>query len=343
MAKSGARLKDIAEATGFSVNTVSLALRRSPRIPDDTRQRIEAAAARLNYLPNQIAKSLVSKETKSIGLILTDVQNPVLTNVAQAVQRELAKRGYTTLFATSNNTFDEEEQMIAAFLARRADGMLVFPFNHSRLDHIRKLRERNYPVVLLVGDQDSGLDTVSMNEEGGAWKAVSHLLATGHRRIALIDGAQILGNSEKFDGYMRAHRDVGVVPDPALQRAPEGHSVEAGYWAMAALVESGAEFSALFATNDSLALGALRFAAQRGIAVPGEISIIGFDNIEFGAFAVTPLSSVSYDVARISSLAVSRILDLIGHEGDLPPPRVIQVDSELVIRESSGPCRKGPH
>jgi LacI family transcriptional regulator len=112
MAKQAARLKDVAEKTGFSVNTVSLALRGSPRIPEETRRQISLVAEKLNYLPNQVAKSLVLKETRSIGLILTEITNPVLTAVAQAVELELSKRGYTTLFATSNNQIDLERTMI---------------------------------------------------------------------------------------------------------------------------------------------------------------------------------------------------------------------------------------
>lgn len=151
MGRTAVRLTDIAEATGFSVNTVSLALRGSPRIPDETRRQISETADRMNYLPNQVAKSLVTKETRSIGLILTELTNPVLTAVAQAVEVELSKRGYTTLLATANNQVELERKMIETFRARRADGILVFPCDHTRIEHIRDLRARNYPVVLLLG------------------------------------------------------------------------------------------------------------------------------------------------------------------------------------------------
>ncbi|KZM49121.1 LacI family DNA-binding transcriptional regulator [Labrenzia sp. OB1] len=335
MPKSGARLKDVAELTGFSVNTVSLALRDSPRIPDDTRDRIKAAADQLNYLPNQVAKSLVSRETRAIGLILTDMQNPILTNVAQSVERKLAARGYTTLFATSNNNQEEEVRMIDAFRARRADGMLIFPFRHGDLDHIRRLRNNNYPVVLLVGDLDAGIDAVSMDERAGASKATGHLLATGHRRIALIDGGSALGNPEKMDGYRSAHQAAGIPVCDELLINPAGHSVETGYWAMDLLVKSRHDFSAVFATNDSLALGIIRYCKKHAIKVPEDLSVVGFDNTEFGAFAETALTTVSYDVERITSLAVDRVLDLIAHKTGLPDPRIIQLEPDLLVRESS--------
>ncbi|SMY06235.1 LacI family DNA-binding transcriptional regulator [Flavimaricola marinus] len=337
MGKSAARLKDIAEKTGFSVNTVSLALRGSPRIPDETRRQISEAAEQLNYLPNQVAKSLVLKETKSIGLILTDITNPVLTAVAQAVELELSKRGYLTLFATSNSNPELERKMIESFRARRADGMLVFPCNHRKLDHIRQLRARNYPVVLLVGDPDAGVDAVCMDERAGAFKAVSHLLENGHRRVAIFDGSGQEGNREKIDGYKMALAAADVAFDDALVVAPNGHDVRSGYQAMEALAARDVGATAVICPTDSAALGALRYCVRHGIRVPQDMAIFGFDNTEFGEHAVTALSSVNYDIGAITKLAIDRVISLINSEGDLPQAEVTQVEPDLVIRESTAP------
>jgi len=339
MVKSTARLKDIAAYTGFSVNTVSLALRGSSRIPEDTRSLINLAAEKMNYLPNQVAQSLVLKETRAIGLILTELTNPVLTAVAQAIELELSKRGYTTLFATSNNDIELEIRMIETFRARRADGMLIFPCNHRQLDHIRKLRARNYPVVLLVGDPDAGVDAVCMDERAGAFKAVTHLINNGHRHIALFDSAEIFGNREKHDGYVHAHEKAGLPLDPTLHFRPLRGDVQSGYWAMEMLHSRGPFATAVMTATDSLALGALRYCSKSGLSVPQDIAIVGFDNIEFGEYAVTPISSVNYDVACISRLAIERVAELISSDGPLPKPRVTQVDPDLVIRESSN-CRR---
>ncbi len=335
MNKKAARLKDVAEKTGFSVNTVSLALRGSSRIPDETRRQISVAAEKLNYLPNQVAKSLVLKETRSIGLILTEITNPVLTAVAQAVELELSKRGYTTLFATSNNRIDIERAMIETFRSRRADGILIFPCNHRQIEHVRRLRARNYPVVLLVGDPDAGVDAVCMDERAGAFKAVSHLIGNGHRRIALFDNSGEHGNQEKLDGYKMALRTAGLEFDPQLFVVPRGHDVRSGFWAMETLRSRDAGATAVFTATDSLALGALRYCIKHKIAVPDDMAIFGFDNIEFAEHAVIALSSVNYDIDAISRLAIDRVIGLISAEGDLPAPRVTQVEPDLVIREST--------
>lgn len=335
MGKSVTRLKDIALQTGFSVNTVSLALRDSPRITKDTRELITKAANELNYLPNQVAQSLVRQETRSIGLILTDLTNPVLTAVAQAVELELSKRGYTTLFATSNHNIDIEQQMIETFRARRADGMLIFPCNHQELDHIRTLRARNYPVVLLVADPQASIDAVCIHEKVGAYKAVKHLIDMGHRKIGLIDNASDRGNSAKPDGYAMALSEAGIELDPRMMVEPRDASVEAGYLAIERLLAAQTGATAVFAANDSLALGALRYCAKFGVKVPETLAIIGFDNIEFGEFAITPISTINYEIERISALAIDRVLELIDCPDELPEPRTTQIEPDLVIREST--------
>src|SRR5438876_10982705 len=141
MVKTPARLKDIALATGFSANTVSLALRESKRLPKETRDLILAAARRLNYLPNHVAKSLVSRETKTVGLILTDIMNPTLTLAARSIERELSARGYSLMLSASDNILAKETEALNVFRSRRVDGMLIYAANHRKLDHIRPLRD----------------------------------------------------------------------------------------------------------------------------------------------------------------------------------------------------------
>ncbi|WP_375450659.1 LacI family DNA-binding transcriptional regulator [uncultured Devosia sp.] len=335
MGRSITRLKDIAERTGFSVNTVSLALRGSARIPEETQVTIRAAAGALNYAPNQVAKSLVSRETKTIGLVLTDITNPMLTQVAQRIELALAERGYSTLFATSNNELAEEKKVIEMFRSRQVDGMLIYPRSHRNLEHIRRLRAARYPVVLLVADPDAGIDAVCIDERRGAYRAVRHLIDIGHRRIGIIDSDDPSGNAEKRDGYRQALREAGLAFEPALSADPQGHSVVRGYWAMDRLMTAASGITAVFAANDSLAIGALRWTQKNGLRVPKDVALIGFDNIEFAEHAATPLSSVNYAVHTVAELAVDRLIGLIAAGDGLPEPRVTMIDPDLVIRDST--------
>jgi LacI family transcriptional regulator len=335
MGKAIVRLKDIADKTGFSTNTVSLALRESPRIPLPTRELIQRAASELNYLPNHIAKSLVSRETKTIGLVLTDITNPALTQTAQAIELALAERGYGTLFATSNNMLSEEIRAIELFRARQVDGMLIYPTSHRKLDHIRPLRKANHPVVLLVGDPDSGLDAVCVDDRRGAYKATRHLIEVGHRRIGFIDSSNPLGNPEKRQGYQQALAESGIAFDPALAVDPHGHSTVQGYLSMDTMMNLRERPSAVFAANDSLGIGALRWCQQHGLGVPDDVAIIGFDNIEYAEYAAVPLSTVNYAVDVVTRMAVDRLMQLIAAGDQLPEPRVTLIDPELIIREST--------
>ena len=338
MRRQRVRLKDIAARTGFSTNTVSLALRESPRIPEQTRARIQGIASELNYLPNEIAKSLVSRQSKTIGLVLTDILNPTLNRTAQALEIALKARGYSTLFATSNNRLADEIQVINAFRSRQVDGILVYPASHHDIDHLRNLRNSGYPLVLLVADKDAGVDAVCIDGRSGAFKVTSHLISKGHKRIGLVDAGYLLGNMEKQQGYLDALSAHRMKVDDGLMVRPEGTGVKAGFDAAPGLLGAGDRPSAVLCSNDSLALGVQRWAIANGLAVPGDLAIAGFDNTEFGAYAAVPLTSVDYSAETVSNRAVERLIGLIASADHLPAPEVELIEPDLIVRQStSGP------
>ena len=331
-----ARLKDIAERTGLSVNTVSLALRGSPRIPPDTRERVRSAADALDYTPNHMAQALVSRQTKTVGLLLTDITSPLLTQVARSVEQELKALGYVTLLAASNGDPDEEDRALATFRARQVDGMLVYPNDHERLDHLRRLRLGGMPMVLLAGERVSDVDVVRLDEHTGALRATRHLVEMGHRRIGLVDGAYRRGNPAKAGGYAAALRLAGIAPAPELVIDPEGHSVGHGHAAFARLLALEEPPTAVLTANDRLALGGLRWCQENGVAVPRDLAVFGFDNIEYAEYASVPLSSVDYPSEDLARQAVARLVDLIRNRDQPPPPETVRIQPELVLRESTG-------
>jgi LacI family transcriptional regulator len=327
------RLKDIAVATGYSANTVSLALRGSPRIPEETRDRIQSAARSLNYFPNTIAQALVSRETRTIGLIITDIMNPTLTLVSRSLERELAERGYALMLAATDFVPEKELNALEVFRSRQVDGILIYPTDHDRLDHIRAVRQAGYPVLVLADIPFAGLDVVAINDRTGGYRAVRHLIERGHRRIALLDAA-LASNSEKQDGARRAVREAGLGDKALVVIRPRGHSATEGYQAIA-----GAKFgkdrpTALFATTDWLAIGAMRWCREQGISVPKDLAVVGYDNTEAADFSPVPITSIDYAVADVSHHAVERILSLIKRPLPLAPI-VTLIDPELVVRQSS--------
>jgi LacI family transcriptional regulator len=215
--------------------------------------------------------------------------------------------------------------------------MLIYPTSHRTLDHLRPLRRTNHPIVLLVGDPDAGIDAVCMDERRGAYKAVRHLIDMGHRRIGLFDGALRHGNAEKREGYLQALAEAGIAYDPALCVDPHGHSVERGYFATETLMGDPQRPTAIFGSNDSLALGALRWAFTRKLRVPEDLAIVGMDNIEFAEHAAVPLTTVNYAAETITRMAVDRLMRLIAAGDQLPEPRVTQIDPDLLVRDSTQP------
>ena len=280
MGTQRARLKDIAESTGFSVNTVSLALRASHRIPASTTATILSAAERLNYVPNRVARSLASRTSATVGLVLTDIMNPTLTMTARDIERRLAQRGYSMMLAASDNDVAREKYAIETMRSHQVDGLLIYPAHHLDIGHIRKLRATGYPVVLLGGERAKGVDIVAIDDRRGAFKAVDHLAKLGHRHIAFFDPAGPMGNREKLEGYHEALRRHGIKPLAALVFDPRGHGSRSGYQAMSRAMARRPRPTALFTATDDLAIGALAWCRDNGVRVPGV-----FDEVEFTAGA----------------------------------------------------------
>lgn len=338
--KKRARLKDIAEQTGFSTNTVSLALHHSPLVAEETSTAIWAVAKQLKYRPNQLARSLVSQQSKTIGLILTNIQNPILTRAAEAIQQVLLGHRYATLFATSNHSVEQEKIAIETFLGRQVDGMLIYPTYHGEISHIVEAQEHGTPVVLLSGGRSAAIDAVTIDSRVGAQRATEHLISLGHRRIGIIDNAPGLGNFEKQDGYTDALKAHGIPFDRELAVDAMRTGPGQGYAAAGVLMGLSNRPTAILAANDLLAIGAIHRFEEMGIKVPDDISVVGFDNIDLAAHARPPLTTVSYDADLLAGRAVERLLHLIDAEDEATEPHQVDfVAPELIIRDSTAKKR----
>lgn len=335
MARTRVRLKDVAIATGYSVNTVSRVLRGSSQLPLTTRDRILEEAQRQNYVPNNIARSLILQSTKMVGLVLTDIMNPTITQTARSIELDLAKIGYGVMFATSDNEIDNEIRALNHLQSSQVDGILIYPTNRSEIGHIKNIAKSGYPIVLLSDVPKSNLDIVAIDDRKGAYVAVAHLIEQGHRKIGILDGARGLGNSDKMDGALDAVRDAGLPPDAIEVIDPEGHSANHGYRAVEKALSLTTRPTALFATTDSLAIGAARWCRENNMEIPQDLAIVGFDNTEASEFCSTPLTTINYAFADVSKYAVRRIIDLIETEAPPTQPDIKLIEPNLVVREST--------
>ena len=200
---------------------------------------------------------------------------------------------------------------------------------------MRPLRRANFPLVLLIADPDAGIDAVSVDDRSGGYQATRYLIGRGHRRIGFLDASHSNGNDEKLEGYQQALTEAGIEIDRDLIAPTNGHYGRHGYFALDLLMNGAKRPTAVLADNDSLALGALRWCHKNGVRIPDDLAIMGYDNIAFTEFGEPPLSTVNYDAAAVSQMAVDRLMHLIAAGEKLPPPRVTLINPELIIREST--------
>lgn len=339
MNRSGARLSDIAKRTGYSKNTVSLALRDSPRIPETTREVIRAAASALNYRPNHAAKSLTSRQTKTIGLLLADITNPILTETSKALETELARLGYGTLFATSNNTLSDEIAAVEMFRSRQVDGMLVYPTRGRRdYKHLVELRRSGFPIVMMIPGEEIGVDMVSVDEQRGAHMAVRHLIDLGHRRIGLINGdLRETSAQERQAGYLAALETAGIARDPRLVVGGTWRRQDA-YSGITRLMEMDDRPTAIFTANYVLAYAVLDYFREHGIQPGPDVSLASFDDIELFRQSSPGVTAVVQPAAAIGE-TISEIV--LGHLTGLRPnhPRTIALDCNIILRQTTRPPR----
>ncbi|MBS1907856.1 MAG: LacI family DNA-binding transcriptional regulator [Actinobacteria bacterium] len=328
-------VKDVAEAAGVSVGTVSNVLNRPDRVAAATVDRVQDAIDRLGFVRNDAARQLRAGRSNSIGLVVLDARNPFFADVAQGAEERAAEHGLTILVANSDEKAERELAHIDLFEQQRVQGVLITPVAES-LPRLMRLRDRGMPAVLVDRQsQDGGFPSVAVDDVSGGRIAVEHLSDIGRRRIAFVGGPLSLRQvSDRLDGAQRA---VAGRDDATVEFiGTEGLTVEAGRDAGRRILERapGARPDALFAANDLLALGLLQALVMTGdVRVPDDIALIGYDDIAFASSAVIPLSSVRQPAALIGSTAVDLLLQ-ISRDLQAPNEHVV-FQPELVVRAST--------
>lgn len=317
------------------MNTVSLALRGSARLPEETKRVILEEAERLNYRPNHIARSLVNQATHTIGLVLTDIMNPTITLAARTIERKLANAGYAVMFAASDNEIENEKKAISLFQSYQVDGILIYPSSREDIAHIQSAHNAGYPTLLLADMPSSGLDVVAVDDTKGAFKAVSHLISQGHKNIVILDGAFSLRNNDKLDGAREAVRQAGLPENALTVVDPKGNTATHGYQAIQGALLATPRPTAVFATTDSLAIGAVRWCGENNLKVPQDLAVVGFDNLEASEFCAVPLTTINYAADEVSSYAVERIISTIENKRSDQTQLIRLIEPDLVIRSSA--------
>jgi LacI family transcriptional regulator len=349
MARSGViTIRDVARESGYSPSTVSIVLNNAPLsryIPADTKARIVTAARRLGYRPNPLARSLRSQRSNIVGVMVFNITDPFCTPILRGIENSLYQSNYLSLLADAHNEPHRFERYLEMLLDRRVEALIVVAnWLVTDIKLLADLTEKQVPTVIAGrAFEAESVSTVSVDNEGGASMALEHLYRLGHRDIAFLRGPKNLASSgQRWKGIRSFAQSAGLRLDSKrIAELPESldpnSSFEAGSHLTSELLRHEKPFTALMAYDDVTALGALRALKKKGLRVPEDCSVIGFDGVAQASLSVPSLTTVRQPMEAMGSMSVGIVLDAIqsvSHKRDLPVVRR-RIPAEIVVREST--------
>ncbi len=328
-------LKDIAAEAGISPTAVSKVLNSKGGISRETEERVRAIAERMGYTSNFVAKSLRTNSTRTLGVVISDSTHAFFGSVIKGAEEEAAKRGYSIILVNTNRSRETEKKAIRTLMQKRVDGLLLASSMLTQPQDAEYLDALGVPYVYLIRRSEKpDAPFVGNDNVLGAFNMVDYLLKTGSKRIHFLNMTKdSTSSAERLKGYMRALETHGVPWDPALvyNMRPD---IESGYTMMRSLLDAGEAVTAVFCGCDTIAVGAMEALFEKGIAVPGEVRVCGYDDIEFAAYLRRPLTTVRQPKEVIGVKGVELLLSRVEEGADALPPVVI-LKSELVVRQST--------
>lgn len=326
-------LDDVAKISGFSKSTVSRALRNDANVNPHTKKKIKEAVQRLGYTPNIVARSLRSRKTTTIGVIIADICNPFFPSVVRGIEDTARRKGYNIILCNTDEKYEREREALETLLQKRVDGLLIAPVQ-KKFDDLLELRRREIPFVL-IGRHFEPLETdhVISDDVKGAFMAAEYLIKKGHKKILFINGPSHISSArERVMGYRKALVENNINFDAKLLK--EGNlKTEDGYRATKKAILSKLDFTAVFAFSDLVAFGVIKALKEQGYKVPDRIAVVGYDNINFGFSAEQPLTTVHIPKYRLGSEGMRLLYRRIDKK--VNKPQKVILDTKLIIRKSA--------
>lgn len=334
MPRSHATIRQVAALAGVSHQTVSRVINGNERVSQETRQRVEAAITELGYSPNAIARFMAQGHTRTLACLSPNLTDYTFAGLIEGAEIEARQHGYFLLTATAPDTDTFVELVEELISSGRAEGLLVInPYMDERYKHLPDV-----PMVLLgARPRQEQADSVSLDDEAAARIATQHLIDLGHRRIAQITGPPDEDCvQDRQVGFQAALLAAGIEPKPELTLEGDW-SASSGHQAVRTWLEAGLKFTALWAQNDRMAVGAMRALRDAGKRVPEDVSVIGFDDIPLASYFDPPLTTIRQDIGMVGQQATRLLVQRLEQP---ETPRVqMRLPAELVVRNSTTRCK----
>ena len=335
-----ATIRDVAKKARVAQSTASLVINDRPNVNPETKERVLQAIRELDYHPRRHARALASQKTGNLGFILTDDHfsraEPFYTKIFLGTEFESRKYNYYILLTTVPSTFRLETDLPRFLLERNVDGvMLAGRVPAALTEHLRSAKIPH--VYIDYSPRHDHSNAVMMDSLLGASLAVRHLIELGHRRIAFIGGDLSHPSiAKRFEGYQQALQEAGLPATEDLVESRESYTAtEDGYRAAEKLLRRGVEFTAIFAANDAMAIGAMQCLQHGGRQIPAEISVVGFDDVEAGTHTQPQLTTVRVDKEELGAVASRRLVEMIETKKEFHGK--VYTPVELVVRQSTAP------
>lgn len=335
------KLKDVANRAGVSEATASLVMNKRKGVKEETREKVLKAARKLGYNPNSIARGLAMQKSHTIGLVVTDIENPFFGSVTRYINENIRDEGYNLILSVSNDNLQREQEIINEFIHKRVDGVIVIPTQFPREDFslFADLKRHDIPYVFSTTyyEEVTG-DCVMTDLEAGSYKLTCYLLELGHKKIMFLVSCNrdVLISKLRISGYKKAFQEKGLSWNKDWIIECEMNDFHHGYINTARILKEKEKPDTVIAINDIMALGAMKAIREAGYKIPADISVAGYDDVVFSSIAETPLTTVKQDIPEICSQTVDILLDKINDEHSFRGIKTIK--PELTIRESTGKC-----
>ena len=333
-------ISEIAKLANVSKSAVSIVLNNKMGVSEKTRKKVLDTIKKYNYYPNHLAQSLAARETKTIGLVIKEIDNPYFAKVMKGVYDACSRLGYTVLLGSSELSSEKESEIINALLNKRVDGLLISPLQSEESDftYLANLLTDNYPLVVLGDVKNYSTNRVDIDNTKAAYDAVSYLIKLGHTKIAHFAGAGYSGHAQKrLEGYKQALIDNNIPINKNYIIQVEPFTPNGYKAAMELFSKYTAMPTAVFCYNDLVAIGLINALTELKIDVPNSVSIVGFDNIDFSEYVKIPLTTIQMPAYEIGKVAATLLIKQITEPSAVLNEKII-LEHKLIERNSCAKC-----